>query len=91
MHKTVSVDIQKKDQIVFACELCEYTCSLTIKLKHHMNKKHPQMTDISAYSCETCNFEAENLVDMWSHRESEHASKAPDFQPKSKQEMAYIA
>ena len=51
MHKSVSVDIQMKDQIVFACELCEYTCILTIKLKHHMNKKHPQMTDISAYSC----------------------------------------
>ena len=57
-------------------------------LKHHINNKHPE---ISKYACETCASVFDNLVDMWSHRETEHTDKTPNFQPKSRQEMVYMA
>ena len=90
-HKTAKVDIKANDQIIFSCNICEYTCSLNIKLKRHMKTKHIQPTETNEksnasqeetkYNCTSCTFRTNYLVKMYEHKLEEHPETSIEFNP----------
>ena len=92
-HKTTSVHISAKEQLVFTCDECGYRCGLNIKLRKHKQKHHIQQPDSKEpspklkYQCDGCDFSSDYRVQTVKHRLSEHSELATKFLPTKSEDL----